>query len=107
MAFKPFKAQTRLWGYALGHAWEEQEMSNVLVEAATPVKDQTETANDYSPLQAERSWRRQAEDNVADSMERLGLMRRMGTWISCSRRWSNNLEVTNELEIQPDVRAVC
>jgi len=50
------QAQTRLWGYALGHAWEEQEMSNVLVEAATPVKDQTETANDYSPLQAERSW---------------------------------------------------
>src|SRR3981189_663094 len=42
MAFRPFRAQTRLWGYALGHAWEEQEMSNVLVEAATPVKDQTE-----------------------------------------------------------------
>jgi len=74
MAFKPFKAQTRLWGYALGHAWEEQEMSNVLVEAATPVKIRLRLPTTYSPLQAERSWRRQAEDNVADSMERLALM---------------------------------
>src|ERR1700674_3782078 len=102
MAFKPFRAQTRLWGYALGHAWEEQEMSNVLVEA--PVKDQTETANDYSPLQAERYWRRQAEDNVADSMERLGLMAPYGDVDKLLETVVNNLEVTNNLDIQPEVR---
>src|SRR6267143_2046078 len=104
MAFKPFRAQTRLWGYALGHAWEEQEMSNVLVEAATPVKDQTETANDYSPLQAERSWRRQAENNVADSMERLGLMAPYGDVDKLLETVVNNIEVTNDLDIQPEVR---
>src|ERR1700682_609616 len=102
MAFKPFRAQTRLWGYALGHAWEEQEMSNVLVEA--PVKDQTETANDYSPLQAERSWRRQGADNVADSMERLGLMAPYGDVDKLLETVVNNLEVTNDLDIQPEVR---
>src|SRR5256884_9638317 len=72
LGFKPFRAQTRLWGYDLGHAREEQELSKVLVEA--PVKDEAEGANDYSPVQAERSWDRQAENNVVDSMERLGLM---------------------------------
>ncbi len=35
-----FKAQTRLWGYNLGHAKQEQELSKILVEAAMPVKDQ-------------------------------------------------------------------
>ena len=42
-----FKAQTRLWGYNLGAAREEQELSKVLVEAQTPIKDQTTTANDF------------------------------------------------------------
>src|SRR2546425_4446256 len=69
MGFKAFRAQTRLWGYDLGNVREEQELNKVLVEAPTPVNDQSETANDYSPFQAERSWDRQAEDNVT---ERLG-----------------------------------
>src|SRR5262249_19513473 len=68
------KAQTRVWGYALSYARREQELSKVLVESPTPVKDQTELAKDYSPLQAKRSWGRQAEDNVVAKLERLGLM---------------------------------
>jgi hypothetical protein len=104
MAFKPFRAQTRLWGYDLGHDWEEQELTKVLVEAATPVKDQAETANDNSPLQAERSWGHQAEDNVLDSMERLGLMAPHGDVDKVLETVVNNLEVTNDLDIQPEVR---
>jgi hypothetical protein len=104
LAFKPFRAQTRLWGYALGAVWEEQELSKVLVEAPTPVNDHSATANDYSPLQAERSWGRQAEDNIADSMERLGLMAPYGDVDKVLETVINNLEVTNDLDIQPDVR---
>jgi hypothetical protein len=102
LAFKPFRAQTRLWGYDLGHASEEQELNKVLVEA--PVKDETEAANDYSPLQAERSWGRQAEDNITDSMERLGLMAPYGDVDKVLEAVVNNLEVTNDLDIQPEVR---
>ena len=65
IAPQAFRAQTRLWGYALGHAQEEQELSKILVE--TPVKDQTDAANDYSPLQAERSWNRLAKVRLASS----------------------------------------
>jgi len=101
MAFKPFKAQTRLWGYAPG-AEEEQELTKVLVEA--PVKDQGEKADDYSPLLAERSWARQAEDNVIESMERLGLMAPRGDVDKVLETVVNNLEVTNDLDIQPEVR---
>src|SRR5713101_1692067 len=102
LGFKPFRAQTRLWGYDLGHAREEQELSKVLVEA--PVKDEAEGANDYSPVQAERSWDRQAENNVMDSMERLGLMALYGDVDKVLEAVVNNLEVTNGLDIQPEIR---
>jgi Peptidase family M48 len=102
VAPQAFRAQTRLWGYALGHPQEEQELSKILVE--TPVKDQAEAANDYSPIQAERSWSRLAEDNVAFSLERLGLMAPHGDVDKVLETVVNNLEVTNNLDIEPDVR---
>ena len=104
LAFKSLKAQTRLWGYALSYARREQELSKVLVESPTPVKDQTETAKDYSPLQAKRSWGRQAEDNVVAKLERLGLMAPYGDVDKVLETVVNNLEVTNNLDIQPEVR---
>jgi hypothetical protein len=104
LAFKPFRAQTRLWGYDLGRISEEQELNKVLVEAPTPVMDDSQTANDYSPLQAERSWSRQAEDNLADSMERMGLMAPHGDVDKVLETVVNNLEVTNDLDIEPEVR---
>ncbi len=79
LGFKAFRAQTRLWGYNLGNVREEQELNKVLVEAPTPVNDQTATTNDYSPFQAERS------DKVLETVV-------------------NNLEVTNNLDLQPEVR---
>jgi hypothetical protein len=97
-----FKAQTRLWGYNLGHAAEEQELSKVLVE--TPVQDDTKTANDLTPVQAQRSWDRQAEENVADRLERIGLMAPKGEVDKVLETVVNNLEVTNNLDIDPEVR---
>jgi len=97
-----FKAQTRLWGYNLGHAAQEQELSKVLVES--PVTDETTTANDLSPIQAQRTWDRQAEDNVADRLQRLGLIAPKGDVDKILETVVNNLEVTNNLDIQPDVR---
>jgi hypothetical protein len=99
-----FKAQTRLWGYNLGHAQEEEELSRVLIEAPTPINDQTTTANDLSPMQAQRMWDRQAEDNVADRMQRLGLLAPPGEVDKVLSTVVNNLEVTNNLDIDPEVR---
>ena len=103
IGYKVFRAQTRLWGYNLGHAHQQQELNKVLVEASG-VRDQEETANDYSPLQSERSWSHQAEDNVADRLERMGLLAPYGEVDKILETVVNNLEVTNNLDIQPDVR---
>jgi len=97
-----FKAQTRLWGYNLGHASQEQELSKILVE--TPVQDDTKTANDLSPIQAQRSWDRQAEDNVIDRLERIGLIAPRGEVDKVLDTVVNNLEVTNNIDVEPDVR---
>ncbi|HXN97126.1 MAG TPA: M48 family metalloprotease [Candidatus Acidoferrales bacterium] len=102
LGFRPFRAQTRLWGYDLGHAREEQELNKVLVEGL--VNDEAEAANDFSPVQAERSWDRQAENNVVESMERLGLMSPYGDVDKVLEAVVNNLEVTNGLDIEPEVR---
>lgn len=97
-----FKAQTRLWGYNLGKSAEEQELSKILVE--TPVQDDTKTANDLTPVQAQRSWDRQAEDNVIDRLQRLGLIAPKGEVDKVLETVVNNLEVTNNLDIEPDAR---
>ena len=99
-----FKSQTRLWGYNVGRAKQEQELSKILVESALPVKDQAEAANDISPLQAQRNWDLQAEDNVVDRMERLGLLAPRGEVDKVLETVVNNLEVTNNLNIEPEVR---
>jgi hypothetical protein len=99
-----FKAQTRLWGYNLGHSKQEQELGRILVEANAPINDQTTTSNDVSPLQAQRSWDRQAEDNVIDRLERLGLLSPKGEVDTVLEKVVNNIEVTNNLDIQPEIR---
>jgi hypothetical protein len=97
-----FKAQTRLWGYNLTNASKEEELSKILVE--TPVSDDTKTANDLSPIQAQRSWDRQAEDNITDRLERIGLMAPKGEVDKALETIVNNLEVTNNIDLDPDVR---
>jgi hypothetical protein len=99
-----FKGQTRLWGYNLGQAKEEEDLTKVLVEAPTAIQDQTATANDLSPVQAQRSWDRQAEDNVTDRLERMGLLAPKGDVDTVLDTVINNLEVTNNLDIEPEVR---
>jgi len=97
-----FKAQTRLWGYNLGGASQEQELSKILVE--TPMQDDTKTANDLSPIQAQRSWDHQAEDNVTDRLERIGLIAPKGEVDKVLETVINNLEVTNNIDVEPEVR---
>jgi hypothetical protein len=98
-----YKAQTRIWGYDTGTNAEEEELSKVLIEAASPVKDETQTANDLSPIQEQREWNREAADNVVDKLQRIGLIAPKGDVDNILDTVVNNLEVTNNLDIQPEV----
>lgn len=102
-AFRAFKSQTRLWGYDLNQSKEEQALSSISIESPK-INDQSQKGNGYSPLQARRAWGRLAEDNVTAKMQALGLLAPYGDVDRILETVVNNLEVTNELDIQPDVR---
>jgi Peptidase family M48 len=103
LAFKPFRAQTRLWGYAPGGSSPEQVLTKLMIDGPLTVRDQSST-DDYSPISAERFWARQAEDNIIDSLERQGLMAPYGEVDKVLETVVNNIAVTNDLDLQPEVR---
>ncbi|HEU5453346.1 MAG TPA: M48 family metalloprotease [Terriglobales bacterium] len=100
-----YKSQTRLWAYDARHLAGQQEFSEILVDSPDKVADQSAAAQDASPLQAERLWQRQAEDNVVERLEKAGLLAPPGEVDKVLTTVVDNLEVTNKLNVQPDVRA--
>src|ERR1700676_3072764 len=66
-----FKAQTRIWGYDLKKEGGNDELTQIRVDS---VKDDSPAAQDASPLQAEREWQQQAEDNVVERLTSAGLL---------------------------------
>ncbi len=98
-----YKSSTHLWGYKLKPGLREEELSRLLVEFATPVKDEA-TQHDRSPLEAQRQWRHEAEDNVLDLLERDGLLAPQGDVDKLLSTIVNNLEVTNNVDEQIDLR---
>src|ERR1700688_3395792 len=99
-----YKAQTRLWGYDAGRSRQEQELSQVLIESASPVIDQSKTNNDLSPVQEARAWDAQAEDSVMERLQRSGLVAPKGEIDKVLQTVVNNLEVTNNLDVEPEIQ---
>ena len=99
-----YKAQTRLWGYDAGRSRQEQELSQVLIESSSPVIDQSKTNNDLAPVQEARAWDAQAEDNVMERLQRSGLIAPKGEIDKILQTVVNNLEVTNNLDVEPEIQ---
>ncbi len=99
-----FKGQTRLWGYNVGKPNAENELTALRVES-DGVKDKIEDAEGTSPVYALRAWERQAEDNVIQRLEKAALMAPDGEVNKVLETVITNLEVTNNLDIEPEVRA--
>jgi Zn-dependent protease with chaperone function len=99
------RSQTRLWGYNLRVPTDTDEFTAVRVDAASDVSDQTDAANEIVPVESERKWEREAEDDVLDRLQRAGMLASDGEVSKVLQTVINNLEITNKLEIQPEVRA--
>lgn len=99
-----FKGQTRLWAYNVGRAHKQNELTSLVVESDN-VQDQPPDADTITPVEAFRSWERQAEDNVLQRLEEAGLVAPDGPVNKVLETVINNLEITNNLDIQPPVRA--
>ena len=96
-----FKAQTRIWGYDLKKGGKDDELTNIRVDS---VQDNSASAQDASPLQAERVWQQQAEDNVVERLTSAGLLAPEGDVDRILQTVVNNLEVTNNIDLPRPVR---
>jgi len=99
-----YRSQTRLWGYDLKLGGGETTFSDLQVESSKPIEDQAQASQDVSPVMAEREWQREGEDNVLERLQRNGLISPPGPVDKLLDQVVNNLEVTNNLDIEPDVR---
>jgi hypothetical protein len=109
MVYSPFqtvvmKGQTRLWAYDLKHAGQQSEFTDLQIESKDAVDETGRSANEIQPLQSQHLWEREAEDNVLDRLERAGILAPDGDVSKVLQTVVNNLEITNNLNIDPEVR---
>ncbi len=98
-----YKAQTRLWGYNLKDFRRSSEYTDITVDAPNPVQDQSQKSQDATPVEAQRAWERQAEINVIDRLQQIGLLAPEGEIDKVLQTVVNNVMITNNLDIQPEV----
>jgi len=87
-----FKAQTRIWAYDVKKNRKDDELTQIRVDSVT---DQSASAQDASPLQAERLWQQRAEDDAVDGLTKSGLLAPVGDVDRILQTVVNNLEVAN------------
>ena len=97
-----FKAQSRIWGYDVMKDSRDDELTDLKVEA---VKDESAVAQDLSPLEAQRAWQQQAEDNVVERLQRAALLAPSGDVDKVLQTVVNNIQITNNIDLPRPVRA--
>jgi hypothetical protein len=101
-----FKAQTRIWGYAAALAVDKRdELTQILIEPGSAIQDHT-ASKDLSPLESQRFWERQAEDNVVARLEKSGLLAPPGPVDDLLTTVVNNLIVSANLNVEAHCRVL-
>jgi len=95
-----FRAQTFFWGYSLKLPQHESENESIEVENA---QDQSGQSQDVSPLQAQRQWVSQAEQNVLDRLTQAGLLAPPSDFDKVLETVTNNIVIGNKLVLPDDI----
>jgi Peptidase family M48 len=100
-----FKAQTRIWGYAATSTDKWDELTQILVEPGSEVEDHA-ALKDLSPLESQRSWEHQAEENIVARLEKSGLLAPPGPVDDLLNTVVNNLIVSANLNVEARCRVL-
>jgi Peptidase family M48 len=100
-----FKSQSRLWGFNSTSGNRLEELTSILIDGESTVQDDS-AAKDASPLESQRSWEHQAEQNIVDRLEKGGLLAPKGDVDKMLDTVVNNLIVTNNLTIDAECRVL-
>jgi hypothetical protein len=97
------KAQTRLWAYEPDQLKRIQEFTRITVESSE-VTDQAEAPRESAPVEGQRQWESEAEENAIEQLEKVGLMAPPGDAEKVPEIVVHNLLASNGLRIEPEVR---
>ena len=89
-----FKAVNHIWGYSLKVPNKDADQTSLEVEGAI---DTSQQAPDVSPLQAQREWVQQAEDNVIDRLYTAGLIDAPSDFDKTLSDLANNILAYNQI----------
>jgi hypothetical protein len=105
------KSQTRLWGYAATFYRNYPSSSNsrdtftsVYVDSKDSVNDQSPDAGALSPLGSEQRWQDEAERNLIEKLEEVGILAPPSPVDKMLEQVVNNLIITNNLQLAADVQ---
>jgi hypothetical protein len=100
-----FKAQTRVWGFAAASTSKWDELTQILIESGSEVEDHA-APKDLSPLESQRSWEHQAEENVVARLEKAGLLAPPGPVDELLDTVVNNLIISAKLNVEARCRVL-
>jgi hypothetical protein len=100
-----FKAQTRFWDYAATASRKIDELTSILIESASGVDD-ADATKDILPLESQRLWERQAEQNLLARLEKGGLLAPSGPVEEVLNSVVNNLIVSSTLDVEAHCRVL-
>jgi hypothetical protein len=95
-----FKAQTQIWGYSLKIPARLTDNESIKIDDVT---DQSGNAEDVSPLEAQREWITQAEDNVLDRLTQAGLLAEPSDFDKILETVTNNIIIGNNIQLAEPV----
>jgi hypothetical protein len=100
-----FKMQTRLWGYNLDRPQSGDQRTSLIVESDTIRDGGDDIGPDSSPVLGARAWEQQAEDNAIERLQKAGLLAPASDVDAVLKTVATNLEITNDLNFVPPLRA--
>jgi hypothetical protein len=98
-----FKSQVRIWGYEAQSAEGTQQLTTIRIDEPAVV-DATEPPRQLSPVLSQRRWEQEAETNVVERLERVGLLSPPGEVDKVLETVLNNLIVTNKVVLERPLR---
>jgi hypothetical protein len=99
-----FKSQTRIWGYQAHTADRTGSLTTIRIDEPN-VADTTDGAAQLSPVLSQRRWEQEAESNVLERLEAIGLLAPAGEADKVLETVLNNLVVTNTLNLERPLHA--
>jgi hypothetical protein len=96
-----FKAINHVWGYVLKVPTGTTEQTSIEIPTAV---DNSQDATDVGPLEAQRKFRQQAEDNVIERLFQAGLLDAPSEFDKTLEALANNILAYNNIAVTSPIR---